>query len=140
MKFLIALTLTLLSISASAAIGDKYTIFTKTGRASMTSGMVELIGSTVLWDHDNDTLTVNRGPYRAGISIMIDDNGDPISNEIMEFLGNARENRLTVSISYNPANVDATQNCLGLDFEYADPDNVGQKTCFRAYYKNLIIR
>jgi hypothetical protein len=142
MKIIITLLIGMMSFSAFAEIGDKYSIAAKTNRASEDLGLIEIIGMTVLWDHDDDPMTASYTVKAALDFTELADTTD-ISMTMGNILGGVRDDKLMVQIVYNPQDVDYSTDCLGADFYVSDPStplDLTDKSCFVVKAKDILLK
>jgi hypothetical protein len=144
MKILISLVLVMSGFAAFADVGDKYSIAAKTNRASEELMLVEIVGMTAL--APNDATPSVLVPVKAQVDISSLAGGGSTMNMFNVF-GGVRDNKLTLQIVYDPADVVNTAECLGADFYVLDTTTtvsgggtLTDKACFSVKAKDIIIK
>jgi hypothetical protein len=136
MKTLIAVLSLLVSFSASADIGDTYTVPAKIGRHADTLGLFEIVGLTVIW-----TPSVGLPKLvKAAVDMTTDGYGNPMNSMFGQMAGGIISDKFMVGLIYDPAtNVAETQNCLGKDMVYTSTEGNGS-VCYVVQTKDVVIK
>lgn len=150
MKKMILALVALTSLSAWADVGDKYSVIGKLGRMSEQSGLIEIVGLTGSVDHDANPATANV-IVKLQLNLMFTSGGGNFEDiDVGEgptpasfiTLGVARESKLTMGIVYDAADIYKTNDCLGKDFIYTDPEDTHgtTKTCYAVFARDIVIK
>jgi hypothetical protein len=140
MKILLSILTLIFGFSAHALVGDYYSVPGKIGRVSLASGLIEVIGAQVTFVNGDGVSKL----VKAGVDLTSDGSpeGDFMQTVAGMIIQGVRTDKFMIGIISHPDFVTVTDQCIGKDFEYADPDNQfgTGKMCFKVHPRDFVIK